>query len=1297
MKLGDLLIKLGLDLSDYTRGLSKAQADTQGFGKNIGEVAGEARGKIGDFAQETVTKVAAAVAAFAGVSAVLMSVKSSIDGLDAVDELSERLAVNATTLQKYAYQAHFYGLGLDEVGGAVKKLSTNMAEAAGGGKDQAALFRALGVSVVDAGGQLRDVDTVMADVMEKFSDMEDGAGKTALAVDLFGKSGANLNAWLSSGADGIKKAAEEAERFGVIVPEAATKAAGDFNDNLDRMAMVARGTFNQINAAALPAMNAFMEAMIEAATETDSLNQSAQRLRKDGTLGAWAMDTARVLGFIVDAGQGVYRTFELIGKGIGAAAAQAVLLAQGEFKAASAAGNAFLSDADAILNRKLFSQVLEQRLAQMMADADGGEGSGDDRHKRKAPVQNKAGEVKESEADKLIKSLHEQIAVQDAVTASTKELTDGEKAYAKFLEDLRIGKDASLKQSKAQITALYQEVIAGEKAARSRKEYLEARDKEWDAIEKGTDALRTNIETALLEGQAIGLNKQQLVELESARLAEQAAAKRSKAAIYDLMPGYEAQAAALREQADLLNVLADQKLANARKQSRADEAEETAKEWSKVADQINQSLTDSFFRAFENGASYGKAFLDGLKNMFKATLLRIPFQYVQTTAMTALGFGSNAANAASGNGGSTDWLGYGRDAYNLAFGGGTALSQTGSLNLSYMGDFMASGAFGAGTGASIFGSGVSGVGYGSNAGLSLYGTGSAMSLSGGSAGLSATAGSAASNLSWLNGASGLWGAGAGIAGGLLGGALFNNKGYSAMGGSLGAIGGLAVAGSSAAAASALGASIGSALPVVGTIIGAVAGAALGSLIGGGGETRYGASYAVDANGRAQKFAGPSGGDRAAEQVTAAIGSTYASMEALATQFGGSMAGLGQFKASYEVSPKKGNSFVAAGFGDGWYPGREDLKGEKDPEKVMAAFELQLQRSIIQGLQQANLEAPFAEFLSGIDASKLSATDVQSVLGTLDALKSFSDAVQDMPFKGFAQLSAAAAMALAKAAGGMDALVNGLTTYYQTFYSAEEQQALAQDQLAKQFAALNVVMPQSKEAFRAMMEGIDLSSDSGRKLYANLLEIAPAFAQMTDVLGQAGQAMEAFGKQVQEFQQSLGLSNLSTLTPEQQYAEARRRYEATSAAAQGGDAEAQAKWTQIAQAFLEASRGFYASGGQYAADYAAVQGFRPDGSHAGGLDYVPFDGYLAELHKGERVLTRAESAQYAQSPNWSQYGQGANAALVAEVKALRNELATLRESVGQVEAIKEAQAAARHEEAMAVQAKQVRLQQDLLNK
>ena len=30
---------------------------------------------------------------------------------------------------------------------------------------------------------------------------------------------------------------------------------------------------------------------------------------------------------------------------------------------------------------------------------------------------------------------------------------------------------------------------------------------------------------------------------------------------------------------------------------------------------------------------------------------------------------------------------------------------------------------------------------------------------------------------------------------------------------------------------------------------------------------------------------------------------------------------------------------------------------------------------------------------------------------------------------------------------------------------------------------------------------------------------------------------------------------------------------------------------------------------------------------GGLSYVPFDGYIAELHKGERVLTAREADEY----------------------------------------------------------------------
>ena len=52
----------------------------------------------------------------------------------------------------------------------------------------------------------------------------------------------------------------------------------------------------------------------------------------------------------------------------------------------------------------------------------------------------------------------------------------------------------------------------------------------------------------------------------------------------------------------------------------------------------------------------------------------------------------------------------------------------------------------------------------------------------------------------------------------------------------------------------------------------------------------------------------------------------------------------------------------------------------------------------------------------------------------------------------------------------------------------------------------------------------------------------------------------------------------------------------------------------------------------------VTGSDVDGSHASGLSYVPFDGYIAELHKGERVLTASEARGYNNRSNNSGYDE-----------------------------------------------------------
>lgn len=92
----------------------------------------------------------------------------------------------------------------------------------------------------------------------------------------------------------------------------------------------------------------------------------------------------------------------------------------------------------------------------------------------------------------------------------------------------------------------------------------------------------------------------------------------------------------------------------------------------------------------------------------------------------------------------------------------------------------------------------------------------------------------------------------------------------------------------------------------------------------------------------------------------------------------------------------------------------------------------------------------------------------------------------------------AASKLIDAFGGLEEFVKTTTTFYDRFYSEQEKYNNTQRELNDLFAEYGLKLPKNKDEFKALVNAQDLSTESGRKVYAALMKIAGAFADMTDL-------------------------------------------------------------------------------------------------------------------------------------------------------------------------------------------------------
>lgn len=230
----------------FSRVIREARSQLTGLKSSIGglgSVAATVAGPLG------------ALAGSLSLSGAIVGFKTLVDQIDDLSDRAQGLGITASALSDLQAAARTAGVGSEDLATALTRLNVRLTDAANGGKESQAIFKAMGISVRDSAGNLKSTEQVLGEVADKFQSYRDGAEKSALAVDLFGRAGAKLIAYLNAGASGLKE-------FSGLTEETA-RQAGELSREFDKMAVSLERTKNATLGWILPNLNPYIEAASE--------------------------------------------------------------------------------------------------------------------------------------------------------------------------------------------------------------------------------------------------------------------------------------------------------------------------------------------------------------------------------------------------------------------------------------------------------------------------------------------------------------------------------------------------------------------------------------------------------------------------------------------------------------------------------------------------------------------------------------------------------------------------------------------------------------------------------------------------------------------------------------------------------------------------------------------------------------------------------------------------------------------------------------------------------------------------
>lgn len=210
-------------------------------------------------AMQGLSMAAAAVAASIGA----VTVKSA-SWADDINTMSKVYSIGTGELQKYSAAADLVDVSVETIAKSHTKLEKSMASAAKGTGANADAFAKLGIDVTNADGSLREGDAVWQEVIASLGQMTNETERDALAMQLMGKSAAELNPLIEDGGETYTNLANTLAKYDLdFIDQDTLNKANQFNDSLDTIKAVGMVAFQQLGTTLAAYLAPAMEKVVD--------------------------------------------------------------------------------------------------------------------------------------------------------------------------------------------------------------------------------------------------------------------------------------------------------------------------------------------------------------------------------------------------------------------------------------------------------------------------------------------------------------------------------------------------------------------------------------------------------------------------------------------------------------------------------------------------------------------------------------------------------------------------------------------------------------------------------------------------------------------------------------------------------------------------------------------------------------------------------------------------------------------------------------------------------------------------